>query len=271
MRKYLILMGLLAIVEISLALYLTEWRHVFWDYVSNRNINGFTSYLLIFTGVALTLCVVSATTSYLGGLASIRWREKLNAKALQLHTSAIENSSQRVQQDCSDYPNLVVILGFGVVKNIVYCVVFSITLCLLFSYTYLLLLLAYAIVATLVAKIIAKPLIQLNYDSQQAEASYRNDLSTSRFNVCIDIMLSLARKTKRLNYFQVFYSQLGVIIPIVIIAPSYFAVAITFGALMQGVSIMGTILDNLSYGVNSFNDINRLLSCRKRLQELGVL
>jgi putative ATP-binding cassette transporter len=84
-------------------------------------------------------------------------------------------------------------------------------------------------------------------------------------------MYLLARQTKKLNYFQQFYGQVAVIIPICVLAPSYFAAAITFGVLMQAVSIMSTVLDNLSYGINSFGEINRLLSCKRRLKEAGVI
>jgi ABC-type uncharacterized transport system fused permease/ATPase subunit len=84
-------------------------------------------------------------------------------------------------------------------------------------------------------------------------------------------MLGLAKKQKHLTYFQQFYGQLGVIVPLLIIAPLYFSSGMTIGTLMRFNSLGATILDNMSYGINSFGLINRLISCRKRLKEVNIL
>lgn len=271
MRKFIVIMILLGLIEIGLALYLTEWRHVFWNYVQDRNMTGFINYLIIFTIVALSLCVTTASASYAGAIAAIKWREKLNTIAITKHSPAVENSNQRVQEDCREYPLLVLSIGFGTIKSIVYFFVFSITLIIQFNFYYLIFISIYAIIATVLAKKIASPLIALNYKSQQVEASYRNNLTEINFSNCINVMLGVAKKTKHLQYFQSLYSQIGVVIPLVIIAPAYFAGKMSLGGLMQCNSILSTIVESLSYGVNSFDSINRLLSCRKRLKELGVI
>lgn len=277
MRKYLILMVVLAAVEITLALGLTFWREIFWNYVQSKNLSGFTTQLGVFTVVALILCVVSASAGYCQTLAAIKWREKLNIKALNVpirctkRGTEIENASQRIQEDCREYPALILNIGFGLAKALVYVVVFSISLVLQFSAMYLLYISIYAIIATLIARKVAYPLIALNYKSQQVEATYRNSLTDTNFNNCINVMTGLAVKTKHLSYFQTFYSQIGVIIPLVIIAPAYFAGGVSFGGLMQANSIMATIVESLSYGITSFDSINRLISCRTRLKEMQVI
>lgn len=183
----------------------------------------------------------------------------------------IENLRQRHQQDSQEYPDLFINLCFGLFKAIIYLIVFSVTLILEFSYIYLILIVVYAIINTYVAKRIATPLIGLQYETQRVEATYRGNLSTDGFNDCIRIMLGVAKRTKKLEYFQTFYGQIGVLIPICIVAPSYFAGVITFGSLMQAQSIMSTILENSSYGINSFAIINKFLSCRKRLKEINLI
>jgi ABC-type uncharacterized transport system fused permease/ATPase subunit len=80
MKRYLIYMTLLSIIEIALAFYLTEWRHVFWDYVEKRNYNGFLIQIGIFTGVALALCYVASYAQYCGTLAAIEWRKRLDTR-----------------------------------------------------------------------------------------------------------------------------------------------------------------------------------------------
>ncbi len=271
MRRFIIALVLLGILEITLVLYLTHWREVFWNYVSSKNIDGFITYLEIFTGVALLLCIIVATATYTGTRAAIAWRQILNERAMGLLHVKVENLSQRVQEDCSKYPDLVMNIGYGVVKALVYLLVFSVALCIEFNYMYLLLIMAYAIMATVIAKKIGNPLIKLNYKMQQTEASYRSNITAPNFKECIFIQLSLAKKLKHLQYFQSLYGQLGVVIPLIIIAPAYFTTTMLLGSLMQANSIMSTITDNMSYGILNFDQFNKLLSCRTRLLELGVL
>jgi len=271
MRKYIIYMVILSLIEISLAFYLTEWRHAFWDFVEKRNFHGFTIQIGIFTAVALVLCFVASYAQYFGTLAAIKWREILNKKTSSLPRKDIENLNQRIQEDCMKYPDLMIQVVFGFGKALLYVLVFSISLVISFNIYYLLIILIYAILSTLIAKRISMPLISLNYQSQRAEATYRNGLTNVNFNDCISIMLGLAKKTKHLSYFQTFYGQIAVILPIVVVAPAYFAARLTLGGLMQCTSIMATISDNLSYGINSFNIINKLISCRKRLKEINVI
>jgi putative ATP-binding cassette transporter len=273
MKKYLIGAVVLSLIEIAFALYLTAWREHFWNAVSTRDGSSFIVDIGIFTAIAIMLCIISASSSYLITLSGVKWREfltrKANTNALSL--TSVENLNQRIQEDCREYPLLMLNIVFGLSKAFAYFVVFATALILKFSYLYLLIIIVYAIVATYIAKRIAKPLISLNYKSQQVEATYRNSLTPTNFESCIYTMLGVAKKTKHLNYFQTLYGQLGAIIPLIIIAPSYFASLITIGAMIQANSMMGTIVESLSYGINSFDSINRLLSSRQRLKEIKLI
>lgn len=271
MKRYLVGVGILGSLEISLVLYLTHWREIFWNLVAAKDLHGFILYLGIFTVVALSLCVITATATYFSTLAAIEWRKRLNSKAMKLKLTKIENVNQRIQEDCREYPFLVLNIGVGIIKAIVFLIVFSIALSVTYSVIYLVIISSYAIVSTYVAKKIGNPLISLNYKAQQVEATYRNALSSPNFRNCLEVQFNLARRLKYLQYFQTLYGQLGVVVPLIIIAPAYFSTSMTLGGLMQANSIMSTITDNLSYGINNFDVFNRLLSCRKRLGELGVL
>jgi len=270
MKKYVLIMIVLGILEISLVLYLTFWREIFWNYVSAKNSLEFLIFLGIFTVVALLLCFITSMSTYIGTLAAIKWREKLNLAAHNCN-SQVENTNQRIQEDCAVYPQLIVTILYGLLKSITYTIVFAVTLSVTFKISYLLLISIYAILSTLIAHRIGTPLIKLNYMSQQVEATYRNDLTLPKFRECIFVQLNLARKLKHLQYFQSFYGQIGVVIPLLIVAPDYFMTGMLLGGLMQANSLMSTISENLSYGINNFDVFNKLLSCRKRLKEIGVL
>lgn len=271
MKKYIACLVILALVEISLSLYLTFWKENFWNYIANKEQLHFLQQLGIFTGVALTICLVSGISGYILSLTVIVWRKHLNTKAFANRDLRLENINQRHQEDCWQYPDLFLNLIFGFGKSLVYIVVFGISLLISFSWGYLLALITYSIIGMAVTKWIATPLIALNYEQQRAEATYRNDLSISNFEDCIRIMFGLAKKTKHLTYFQQLYGQVGVVLPLVMVAPLYFHSGMTLGLLMRFNSLGGTILDNLSYGVTSFAIINKWISCRRRLRELGVV
>ena len=302
MKRYIIWLILLAIIELVLSLYLTYWKESFWNSISNREQLQFLQQLGIFTIVAVVIGFVSGLSGYLISLTAIKWRGILNAKAVAkinmvcttckgsgqdvqrpdswmcydckgsgVHESRIENISQRVQEDCTAYPDLVLNLGWLSVKAIIYVIVFSVALVYSFSVWYLLILLGYTIMGTIVTRYIAHPLVHLNYENQRAEASYRHELTVGKFEDCIRIMLGLAKKQKHLTYFQQFYGQVGVVIPLIIIAPVYFSTGMTLGLLMRFNSIGNTIIDNMNMGVNSFASINKLLSCRRRLREINVI
>jgi putative ATP-binding cassette transporter len=271
MKKYIAYIIMLSILEILLSMYLTEWSNKFWTYVEHKDFHGFLIQIGVFSAVALAFCAVNAWAGYFITMCAIKWRRNLNDRTSSIPRKDIENLNQRIQQDAADYPNLMLNVVFGVGKAFVYIIVFGAMLIINYNIFYLLIITSYAIVSTMIARNIAKPLITLNYKTQQAEATYRNELTTSNFDKCIDIMFGLAIKTKKLSYFQTFYGQVAIILPILIVAPAYFGSALTLGGLMQATRIMGTLTENMSYGINSFNQINMLLSCKKRLSEIGVI
>lgn len=270
MKKYIALLLILSTVEIGLALYLTYFRETFWNAISNKEQLHFIQQLGVFTVVALGASFVSGVSGYFVALSTIEWRKVLNDRAHKVDVQA-ENLNQRIQEDCSSYPDLILNIGYGAVKALMYIIVFVTSLLMSFHWWYLLILVGYAVIGSIATNYIAKPLIKLNYEQQRAEATYRNNLTIDNFSDCIRIMFGLAKKQKHLTYFQQLYLQAGVVIPLIIIAPTYFYTAMTIGVLMRFNSLASTILDNMSYGISSFGIINKLLSCRKRLKEVGVL
>ncbi len=282
MKKFIFWLVILAIMEIGLSLFLTFWREAWWNAIALKQGGAIVSQLEIFTGVALVICFVAGFSGYLVSLTAIKWREKLTYKALHIHNSRemaanfgdvppIENFNQRIQEDCMSYPDLVINLCYGTIKAMLYIIVFCSSLLNSFNFLYLLFLLGYTIVGTWLTKRIATPLVGLNYQQQRVEATYRNNLCVGNFTDCVLLMLGLAKKQKNLSYFQQFYGQVGVILPLLLIAPLYLTSGMTIGTLMRFNSLSSTILDNMSYGINNFAAINRLLSCHKRLREAKII
>lgn len=270
MKRNIVLLLILAVVEITLSLWLTWWRDSFWESVATKNSTVFLHNIETFTLAALTICFVSGISGYLVNLLTIEWRKKLNDKAYKCPNPSVENFNQRQQQDTWDYPDLMLNLIYGGVKSLMYIVVFSVAMVSSFGWMYLVIISVYCLGSTVITHYVAKPLVSLNYEQQKVEATYRNNLTISNFNDCVRLMLGIAKKTKRLSYAQVFIGQIGVIVPLLLVAPEYFATAMTLGTLMRFNSVAGTIVDNLTFGVTQFGVINRLRSCSKRLKECGI-
>lgn len=247
------------------------WRDWFWDAVSNHNFTLFIRYLIQFSIVALLLCFINGYYQYLMSLIGLYWRTKLTQKALLTQHHMHEGGSQRVQEDCNKYPYGLITICVNSFRSILAVGIFIYLILSHLSWLFVLIPIIYTVISTGIAALIAKPLIAVNYNNQVVEARFRQDLTEAIYTEVCNNNLLLFVKTKYLAYFQSFYNQITVIVPYIILAPLYFAFLISFGILMQQAAAISGLIDALSYIINSFNDINKWLSCRRRLQELGVI
>lgn len=267
--KLCILLVILVMVELCLTMYLASWRSTFWDAVEHHNYSVFVHYLAYFIIVALALCFVGSYEGYLVTMVSLTMRTRLTKKALQTQVKH-EALSQIQQEDCLKYGQLLVGLIVDGLRN----------LCLLFIYgyfvykvnpLYLLYPFIYSLISSIVGYKLAFPLISLNYINQNMEAKFRQQLTKINYGKTFVNNFHLARATKLLGYWQIGVGQISVVLPYICLASLYFSYKITFGTLMQVASAPNSMTDCLSFWLNSFNDINKFLSCRKRLQEIQVL
>lgn len=278
-KKLLSILLLLTILEVSLSGGIGLWREYFWNSVQNKELNKFLLYIGEFLLMALAGCGIAGISTYLLSYLSLLVRTDLTAKALITHYHRIEGSEQRIQEDCAAYPFLALGLVLMVLKNVLLLIVFTTIVVRQAGVVYLLVPIAVAISGTFLAGLVAKPLTVLNYQMQVIEAKFRQYIlhrKTARkdneiYKTVFDINKDLYVKTKRLTYFQSFYNQTMVVVPYLILAPVYFTGKITFGIFMQIASSISMIIDSLSCLVNAFGDINKFLSCRKRLKEMNII
>ncbi len=271
-NKYLVILGLLLILDCSLGGFIGVWRDWYWSSISNKDLNKWLLYLSEFAGVALLSCWVSGYSQYLGNIVSLSMRTNLTRRALRLNNhSEIEGGTQRVQEDCKNYPLLLIGLLTTFLRSIIMIVVFAVIILVHLPWYYLLIPLIYSAIGTLLAGKIAFPLVYLNYINQVVEAKFRQVISKLNYAKAHRQNFLLFKRTKYLAYFQSFYNQITVIIPHIILAVLYFTGRLTFGVFMQMASSMAEITNSLSIVIYSLNDINNLLSCRRRLKELTII
>lgn len=268
-RKLYCLLVLLVIVELGMTMYLASWRSTFWTAVESHNYNIFILYLGYFSIVALGLCFVGSYQQYIITLIGLSIRTTLTRRAL---ASKVEHvaKAQIIQEDCLKYPQLYLTLIIGGLRNFCLLIVYGYFVCLV-SPLYLTYPIVYAIISTIVGYKLALPLVNLNYVNQNFEARFRQMLTKRDYAKAFVNNYELASKTKLLGYWQIGVSQLGVVLPYLCLAPLYFSFKILFGVLMQVASAMNSMTDCLSFLLISFNDLNKFLSCKKRLQEIEVL
>lgn len=248
------------------------WREYYWAAVEARKFANWLYLVGFFSVMALLSCWVSGYTSYLINIYALNIRTKLTKKALKDDKyKDIEGGSQRVQEDCMSYPTLLLNLTVNGLRSIIMLSIFIFIIIKQLGVIWLLAPILYALIGTYLAGRIAIPLINLNYMNQVLEAAFRQQLNKMKYIKVHRNNFNMFKKTKYLQYFQSFFNQITIIVPHFMLAGVYFASKITFGVFMQAAASLAEIINNLSFILNSFGDINLFLSCRKRLKELKII
>ena len=260
-------------LELSGASYITIWREWFWTSISQYNVHQFIILIIYFSAVALALCVISGLQGFLISKIALEYRRRLTRKFLRCKESIshIEGYQQRIQEDCREYPLLLLNLLKNIGTNGVMIIFYIGLIIYQVGFWFIFIPIGYAVIGTLISGKIAYPLIKLNYLNQVTETAFRLGLRKLQYSAAHRNNHLLYKKTKHLSYFQVLFGQISVIFPYLILAPLYFTKTIIFGTLMQVASAISNLTDALSVVLYNFSEINKLLSCRKRLNELHIL
>ncbi len=230
------------------------------------------------------------------------WLEDQAHYRLQVTGSGgMDNPDQRIQEDIDLFVSLTLQLLLGLLKQITTIAAFAVVLwelsgvlavplgggtieipgyMLWFS-------LLYSAIGTALAHVVGRKLISLNYEQQRYEADFRFSMARmrensesvafyrgedaenagflDRFGLVIKNFRGLMRQTKFLNFYANSYMQLAIIAPLILAAPRYFAGEMALGGLMQTVSAFGRVQDGLSYFVEAYDTIAKLVSVIHRL------
>lgn len=147
--------------------------------------------------------------------------------------------------------------------------------------------LIYAAIATWITHQIGKPLIALEFEQERREANFRFSLARLReyseqialmrgepaerhhlvqsFGAIVLNFYHLMWRKLKLTSFTLSYNQANVVIPLVLLAPYYFAGAIAFGVLTQVSSAFGRVETAMSFFINSYQSIASYLASINRL------
>lgn len=220
---------------------------------------------------------------------------------LKLANRDMDNPDQRISEDINQFVTLTLNLTLGMLKQLISLVAFVVILWNLSGiftvsvgsheftiYGYMVWIsLLYSIAGTYLTHKVGRKLINLNYEQQKYEADFRfammrmreNSESiafyrgeqpekigfTQRFANVIKNFWGIMNRQKLLNAFTVGYSQLAIIIPIMLAAPRWFAMEVQVGWIMQVLNAFGKVQEAMSYLVDSYATIAQWCSVVRRL------
>jgi len=223
------------------------------------------------------------TTRYLG-----EWLHGANHYRMQLRGDAADNPDQRISDDTKLFVERTLDVGLTLLNSIV--TFFSFVLILwglsneapfhLFGEAWMIpgylvwAALIYSIFGTALTQWIGAPLVNLDFEQQRREADFRFNLVRvrenaeqiallggepaerrrllGRFGSVIANWYAIMSRTKRLTAFTQSYSQAAVIVPIILIAPAFFAGKILLGTLVQAAEAFGAVQRALSFVVQVY-------------------
>ncbi len=247
--------------------------------------------------IVLALAIV-AQGRYLHQWLAIRWRrwltEQFQARwladrafyqmQLQAETLGNDNPDQRISEDVRDFIENGLTLGLNFFANVVsvvsflqvlWILSFPITVFGIYIPVYLVwVALIYSVVASLLAHLIGRPLISLNFIRQRLEADFRfalvrlrenaegvalsggeadeSRILSGRFGSIVGNYRRIMSRNRLVNAFSYFVSATGGIFPYFAAAPLYFSKQISFGVLGRVAGAFAQLQASASWLVDNY-------------------
>lgn len=268
-----------------------------------------------FVPLVTLLLLIVVNGRYMRQWLQIRWRRWLTAHyqriwlsdrmyyrmLLQAETLGNDNPDQRIAEDIRDFVEAGLVLGFGFVTNIVslfsflavlWQLSFPITVFGVQIPAYLVwVALGYSVIGTLLAQLIGRPLIGLNFIRQRLEADFRYALVrlrensegvalyngevdegrilSRRFGAIVANFRSIMSRNRLVNAFTYFYGQVAGIFPFFAASPLYFAKQISFGTLSRVAGAFEQVQGAASWLVENYMSVADWAATVERLSSFG--
>lgn len=238
--------------------------------------------------------------SYAKDRLALRWRKWHTEKTLVDYFACrnyyeidqrktVDNPDQRIADDINAFSATSLSLFMTIFMSAIDLVNFSFILLTIYPKLFIVLF-SYSSVGTVIAVLLGRRMINLNFLQLQKEADFRYSLirvrenaesiafyngesrekveTERRFSSAVDNMIDLIIWSRNLAFFTTSYSYLIQILPLTIIAPLYFSGSIELGVVSQSQQAFQHILDDLSLIVNEFERLSAFSAGVDRLGEL---
>ena len=257
------------------------WNAYFFNSIQDRNWDNFLHALLLFCGIAVWTVAAAMAQFYFGQTLIMRWRRWLTKRyvglwmadgrhyKMRFQHGDVDNAHLRIANDILIFLQKTHDLGYNFLGSLIALFSFAYILWGLSSAAPLILFgtdfsfpgylfwiaILYAGVGTLIAHLVGRPLIQLNFNQQHFESDFRfaiarvwdhtepvalmrgeeieRDVLGRRFTTLIGNWINLIRRQTALGGFIQSYGQVSIVFPILVASPAYFAGTIPLGLMMQ--------------------------------------
>ncbi len=219
------------------------------------------------------------------------WLDKHAYYKMRFVDNYADNPDQRISQDIAAFINTALSLTLGFISNVVGLFSFIFILWGLsgpLSFVigghhfviagYMVwVALIYALVGTFITFKIGRPLIKLNFAQENLEADFRFGLMRVheygeniafyngekqeyqgllvKFNRVVNNFMTTIYRQMKVDIFNIGYSQIANIFPILVASPRYFAKVIQLGDLMQISGAFGQVQGSLSFFIDSYGSL----------------
>lgn len=249
--------------------------------------------VLVFAGGS----VIVTTYGWIRARLAVHWRQWLTNHLMKKYFAnrsyyrlnsmeEIDNPDERMHQDIDDYTSRVLGLTLAILDSIITLSAFS-TILWSISHQLSFYAIAYAVVGSVITLIVGRRLIKFNQTQLKVEADFRYglihvrnntesiafyrgekreaDQVNTRFGIAIHNLKGLIGWNRNVGFFTRFYNYMDFALPMLIIAPLYFAGTVQLGAITQASMAFGMVLGSLSLVVTEIGSISKLAAIAHRL------
>jgi putative ATP-binding cassette transporter len=296
---------LIGIIAVELALVYVfvltnQWNAIFYNAIENRDWDGFLWALVLYTGLTAAMIVLVVAQYFLGQSLVIRWRRWMTERYLgrwlaegrlyrvQFVGKDVDNIHFRIANDVFLFIQLTLELGTGLLSSIVTLASFIVILWELSAQAPLVTqsgpivipgylvwaALTYASLGTLLAHLIGRPLIPLDFNQQRRESDFRFAIArvadhaepiammggesaeraslNGLFAALVANWKNIVYRQSWLTSFHTTYGQISLVFPALVASPSYFAGIVSLGTLMQAVSAFQRVEGAFAYFIGAY-------------------
>ena len=309
-----LLLGAIALTlgAVFLEVLFNEWSRRFYDSLQNKDEAAFWREMMTFSWIAALMIVAFVARAVVSPYLRLRWRRWLTRRFLAHWLDSrgyyrielqrtVDNADQRIAEDLRFLGEYTMQLFLGFLGAVATLISFLFILWELSGPLSLAAIgldinvpgymawvcLIYALAGTLLANVVGRRLIPLNYQKQRFEANFRFSLVRVRENAegialyhgeedeaealnarFADVFANGWRvllTQAQLAFYQSGYAQLAIIFPYLVTAPRFFAGAITLGVMTQTASAFGQVQSALSFFIDNYTVLAELRAVMDRL------
>jgi putative ATP-binding cassette transporter len=265
--------------------------------LTGSNAPVFFHNLLLVVVYSLVSAPIVAVDGWVQGRLMIHWRRSLTAGFLDYgfhdrifyrigSDPSIDNPDQRISEDLNAFPGFAVSFVLQVFWGLVTGASFVVVLWLIAPSLVAVLAVCVSLGSVLTV-VIGRPLIGINFMQRQREADFRHSLVRLRDNAEAIALYGGERREERellrrlyaviansnlmvrwqrnVAFFTYAYDLLLALVPMAVLAPSYFAGRVEFGEITQASAAFLTLRAALSIIVDQFNSLSSFAAVVERL------